>query len=403
MGDPERLRERFVEYCEIASPTGSERAMADRVAADLRAAGLTVTEDEAAGPARAGAGNLIARLPPAGRPIPGAEPECWVMLGAHLDTVPHSEPIRVVRDGDTFGSAGETILGADNKAAVAVLVELAIARAEAARAAEAAAAEEEAAGALFAGDESPAQAAGLELVFTVAEEDGLRGAKALDPGELRSRFGFVLDHASPIGEVIVAAPTHLRFRAEFEGRESHAGIKPEEGSSAIRAAAVAIARIEEGRLDPSTTANIGRIGGGTATNVVPGSCTFTGEVRSLDPERVAAYLSEVTTTCAEAAEAEGCELRMGSEEIFKGYRLNREASSLRVAEAALVAIGAEPVPRPTGGGSDASALIAQGFECLLLANGTEANHTSDESVTGENLDRALALCEALAERAVAEC
>src|SRR5690606_9427312 len=133
------------------------------------------------------------------------------------DTVPHEGPIEVIRDGDHFRSAGQTILGADNKAAVAVLVELAVAWAEAAGG----------------GDrlDVAGPPSGIELVFTVAEEVGLRGAMELDLEQLRSPVGFVLDHATPVGEILVSAPTHIRFRAEFSGVEAHAGIRPEEGHS----------------------------------------------------------------------------------------------------------------------------------------------------------------------------
>ena len=143
-----RLRDRFVRLCEIESPTGSERAVADAVLAELAELGVEAVEDEAAGPARAGAGNLVARLP--------GTSEKWLMLCAHLDTVPHDGPIEVGEQDGVFRSRGDTILGADNKAAVAVLLELA---------------------ARHAGDPAPM---GLELVFTVAEEDGLRGAKELE-------------------------------------------------------------------------------------------------------------------------------------------------------------------------------------------------------------------------------
>src|SRR5262249_45891974 len=151
--------------------------VADTVAAELRAAGLEVEEDGAAGPAGAGAGNLIARLPGRG--------DRWLMFCAHLDTVPHAGQVEVVEDEGVFRSRGETIPGADKKAAVAVF------RERAARAAEA-------------GAPPPV---GIELLFTVAEEQGLRGAKAFDTSSLRSRQGFALDHAGPVGEVIVATPT----------------------------------------------------------------------------------------------------------------------------------------------------------------------------------------------------
>ena len=214
-----------------------------------------MSEDDAAGPAEAGAGNLLARLP-------GRADE-WVMFCAHLDTVPHRGQVEVVDDEGVFRSRGETILGADNKAAVAVFMEL-VAR--------------------YANEPPPV---GIELVLTVAEEQGLRGAKAFDASVLRSRAGFVLDHAGPVGEVIVATPTQQKILADFMGVEAHAGIRPEDGSSAIAAAAAAIGRMELGRLDEGTTANVGLIEGGTSGNVVPGHCWIQAEARSLDTGRAA--------------------------------------------------------------------------------------------------------------------
>ncbi len=162
------------------------------------------------------------------------------MFCAHVDTVPHRGQVEVVDDEGVFRSRGETILGADNKAAVAVFMELVARHVE-----------------------RPGPV-GIELVLTVAEEQGLRGAKAFDAAQLRSRAGFVLDHAGPVGEVIVATPTQQKILADFIGVEAHAGIKPEEGSSAIAAAAAAVARMELGRLDEGTTANVGLISGGTS-------------------------------------------------------------------------------------------------------------------------------------------
>ncbi len=186
---------------------------------------------------------------------------------AHMDTVPHSDPIKVVLADGVFRSAGETILGADNKAAVAVLMELAA----------------------NARNEQPA--CGLELVFTVAEEEGLRGAREIDVSALRAPFGYVFDHATPIGEIITAAPTYNKVVAEFEGIEAHSGIRPEVGRSAIEAAAAAVGRMELGRLDEETTANVGVIEGGTASNVVAGYCKLVCEARSLYEEKVAAATS----------------------------------------------------------------------------------------------------------------
>ncbi|MDX6583017.1 MAG: tripeptide aminopeptidase [Solirubrobacterales bacterium] len=360
----QRLLDRFVRLCEIPSPTGSERAVADDVLAELRGLGVEVSEDGAAEPARAGSGNLVARVPGAG--------EGWVSFFAHLDTVPEPGTIEVELADGVFRSRGETILGADNKAAVTVLVELAARHAGA-----------------------PA-AAGLELVFTVAEEDGLRGAKELDLSGLRSQLGFALDHATPIGEVITAAPTYQRLVAEFEGLEAHAGIRPEDGHSAIEAAAAAVGAMRLGRLDPETTANVGLIEGGVASNVVAGSCRIDAEARSLDQGRVAEATAAMVDACTSGATEHRCDVDVDVTEIFRGYRQPSGSAAVKLAREALERCGIEPREVATGGGSDANALVARGFECVLLANGTADNHTPTESVAAARLPEMLAVCEAIA-------
>jgi tripeptide aminopeptidase len=367
-GRPEqRILDRFVRLCEIPSPTGAERVVADDVLAELRALGIDVIEDEAATAAAAGAGNLVARVPGTG--------EAWVSFFAHLDTVPEPGAIEVELADGVFRSRGGTILGADNKAAVTVLVELATRRAA-----------------------LPGRA-GVELVFTVAEEDGLRGAKELVLGGLRSPFGFVLDHASPIGEVIVAAPTYQRVVAEFEGLEAHAGIRPEAGHSAIEAAAAAVVAMPLGRLDAETTANAGLIAGGVASNVVAGSCRIECEARSLDESRASEATAALVDACTWAATENGCDVDVDVTEVFRGYRQASSNAAVRLASAALRHRGIEPREVVTGGGSDANALIARGYECVLLANGTEANHTPSESVGASRITEMLSVCEAIVELA----
>jgi len=355
------MLERFVRLCEIVSPTGEEREVADAVLDELRGLGVDAAEDSAATPARAGAGNLIARVP--------GRSDRWISFFAHLDTVPHEGPIRVTREDGTFRSVGDTILGADNKAAVTVLMELA---------------------ARHVRDPAPV---GLELVFTVAEEDGLRGAKELDIEALRAPFGFVLDHATPIGEVIVAAPTYKRLIAEFTGQEAHAGINPEDGHSAIAAAAAAVAGMKLGRLDEETTANVGLIEGGTASNVVAGHCRILGEARSVNGERAATVIGEMVDACTWAAGEQRCDVDVQVIEMFRGYRLDPKSESVRIASDALRMRGQEPQLVATGGGSDANALVASGYEAVLLANGTEANHTPQELVTEDAIVEMLAVCE----------
>lgn len=350
----ERVCEDFVRLCEIESPSRRERAVADAVAAELRALGLEVEEDGAGAETGSDCGNLLARLP-------GPEGARTVLLCAHLDTVPLSGPVEVLREDGAFTNRHDAILGADNKAAIVTIL-------GAAR--------------RLIRDGPPV---GLELLFTVSEEVGLAGAKAFDRGRLRSEFGFVFDHASPIGELIVAAPTYYRVEAHVHGQAAHAGIRPEAGHSAIQAAAAAVARLPLGRLDHETTANAGRIEGGTARNVVPERCWVELEARSLDADRASTVVSEMVDTFTDAAGEHECDLDVVVEELCRGYRLQRTAPPVAAAARALERLGIEPSYIATGGGSDANVFIAEGLTVLNVANGTERNHEPDERVTVEAL------------------
>ena len=363
----ERLLDEFAWLCGIESPSLRERPMADAVAEQLRACGLEVHEDASAAATGSDSGNLLSR-------IPGPEESRMILLCAHLDTVPLAAPVDVVREGGVFRNANEAILGADNKAAVAVL--LAVAR-------------------RLAAEGSPV---GVELLFTTTEELALRGAKEVDRAGLRSEFGFVFDHASPIGELIVAAPTYFRLEARFRGAAAHAGIRPEHGRNAIAAAARAISAMRIGRIDEGTTANVGTIEGGTAANVVAEHCRVELEARSLDDEVAGRLIGEMVDACSEAASDADCDVETLVEQLFRGYRLPRTALPVAAAAAALESVGIEPAYITTGGGSDANALVAAGLPVLNVANGTERNHQPDESVTTEALETMLDVALAIVEK-----
>jgi tripeptide aminopeptidase len=278
-------------------------------------------------------------------------------------------------------NANDGVLGADNKAALAVMLALAchIRR-----------------------EGSPVD---VELLFTVGEETALAGARAFDSSRLSSDFGFVFDHASPIGEVVLDSPTHFRIEASFRGAAAHAGIRPEQGRSAILAAAHAIAAMRVGRLDEQTTVNVGTIAGGSAMNVVPERCTVVAEARSLDESRAEAAVAEVVDRMHEAANLPQCEcdVDIAVQRTFSGFHLTAARPAVRVAEQALRACGHEPVRIVSGGASDANALLADGVEVVNLANGTERNHEPGERVSvaalEQMLDVALALLDAAAQAA----
>jgi tripeptide aminopeptidase len=365
-----RLQDIFAALCRIESPSRHERACADSVIAQLAALGIAVSEDDA-GPAIGGdCGNLLAR-------IPGAS-DHWILFCAHLDTVPLAAPVDpVVRDGG-WENANDGILGADNKAAVAVLLALAHRLAAA-----------------------PARS-GVELLFTVGEELALAGAKELEVGILRSRAGFIFDSAHPVGGVVVASPTHFEVTGELRGVAAHAGLRPENGRSAILAAARAIANMRLGRIDAESTTNIGTIEGGSAGNVVPDRCRVVGEARSLDParaEQLASELVECLTDAANDPECE-CDLDATMQRQFDGYRVRASSPELVLAFDALRDCGYEPHPISAGGGSDANALRGHGLAVLNLTNGTERNHEPTERVATAALDSVLDLALALVARSV---
>jgi tripeptide aminopeptidase len=356
------LGELFAALCAIESPSGREGECAERVSAELRAIGLAPNADAA--------GNLLASLPSVNGGIEGG-----VLLCAHLDTVPLTGPVDPVCEDGVWRNRHEAILGADNKAAVAVML-IAARR--------------------WVRELPPVP---VELLFTVGEEVALEGAKAFDASRLRSRFGYIFDHASPIGEIVLASPYYHRIVAELHGVAAHAGIRPEVGRSAIVAAARAIAAMPLGRLDEETTANVGTIVGGAGINVVPERCRVEAEVRSLDEAKVEALVSELVDHLTDGANAAECDLDVNVARLFDGFRIKPSAPEVQTAEAALRACGYAPQHIMTGGGSDANALIAAGFACVNLANGTERNHQPDECVSVQALEGMLDVTFALLDHA----
>ncbi len=392
------LHDIFADLCRIESPSGRERACAERIATELRALGIQVDEDGAAAAAGSDCGNLLARI--AGSPTAGdatagdptEERQC-ILLCAHMDTVPLQAAIEPVLREGFWENANEGILGADNKAAVAVL--LALARRL----------HRDRAGPHRPGAHPPEAGApvDIELLFTVGEERMLAGARAFDHTRLRSSFGFVFDHASPIGELVLSAPTHHRLQATFRGAAAHAGVRPEEGRSAILAAARAVADMRLGRIDAHTTANVGTIAGGSAINVVPECCSILAEVRAQREERAEEILAELLDCVHEAANLPECEcdVDVTVERTFTGYRTSPSAPAVRAAERALRACGYEPVRIASGGASDANALIAAGLTVVNLADGTERNHEPGERVSAAALEATLEIALALPAAAAA--
>jgi tripeptide aminopeptidase len=344
----------FLELAAIPSPSGEEASVAVAVTRYLEELGLDVEADPA--------GNLLARLQPSEAERNGGSP---LFLCAHLDTVPPQGEIepRVDEDGYVRNAAG-TILGADNKASVAVM--LAAAR-------------------LLLAERRPH--AGVELLFTVREETGLEGAQAFDQTRLEARRGFVYDSSGPIGDIVRSSPWGRTIDVVFKGRAAHAGLAPEEGRSAILAASRAIADLRLGRIDEETTANVGRIRGGSARNVVPERCELAVEARSRNQAKLADLVQEMVDGFAFAASVSECEVETRVGESYPGYRFRPDEPVFRLAWEAVERAGIAPRAVDSGGGADANVFNARGLACVNLANGMMHVHTPDERIAVADLER----------------
>ncbi|MBX5474728.1 MAG: M20/M25/M40 family metallo-hydrolase, partial [Thermoleophilia bacterium] len=241
--------------------------------------------------------------------------------------------------------------------------------------------------------------AGVELVFTPKEEVGLVGAAAFDHERLRARVGYVYDQAAPIGEIVLGAPWSRSLEVRFHGRASHSGMFPEEGRSAIQAAARAIADLRLGRLDDETTANVGVISGGTAGNIVPEWCTFLAEARCHDERKLAEVVQEMLDAFSFAATAADCEVEAQVRKSYTGYRLRRDEEAVRLAAAALERCGHEVSYALSGGGADANVFNERGRRCVNLANAMTDIHTPGERIAVADLEAMVDVTLALIEQA----
>jgi tripeptide aminopeptidase len=357
----------FVELAGVPSPPGEERAVADRVIDYLRGLALLVDEDDAGARIESTIGNLYSRVEPNGGGTP-------LFFCAHLDTVPPEGPLQPVVEDGVVRNAGGTILGADNKSAVAAMLE----------ATRRVLAENRPHG-------------GIELLFTPKEEVGLRGAAAFDHERLNARVGYVYDHAGPVGEVILGAPFQCKLDVAFHGRAAHSGMYPEEGRSAIAAAARAIADLRLGRLDDETTANVGSIRGGSARNIVPERCFFEAEARCHDERKLAELVEEMLETITFAGQLAECDVETQVDPSARGYRFKRDDEPVRLAAAAFDLVGVQPSYGLSGGGADANVFNERGLQCLNLANGMTDIHTPDERIAIADLERMVDVTLALVE------
>lgn len=356
MVNEKRLIETFVKLVKIDSISRKERNLADFLIEKLEDLGLDVIVDRAGEKVKSNSGNIIARLK---GNIKNAIP---IMFSAHMDTVIPGKNINPLCDGEKIVSSGKTILGADDKAAIATLLE-----------------------ALHILKENNFPHGDIEIVFSICEEIGLQGARNLDISELKSQIGFVLDAGGSVGKIITTAPSQNSLEIIIYGKSAHAGSNPEEGINAIQVAGFALSRMKLGRIDKETTANIGVISGGKATNIVPDKVTLKGEVRSRNEEKLEKYTGKIKQVIEDTAQEFKAKVEVEINKEYDCYNLSPDDRAVKIAIKAVKDIGLEPILCPTGGGSDANVFNKKGLSSIVLAVGMEKVHTVEEYILVKDL------------------
>jgi len=363
MINTERICDEFARQAAIESPSFKEATMADYLRQRFARLNATLTEDNAGEQIGSQSNNLIFR-------IAGTKPGAPLLLSAHMDTVGPTEGVKPTLIEGIFRSTGNTILGADDKAGIAEIIE-----------------------ALEVLREQQIDHVPLEIAITVCEEVGLLGAKHLDFSLIESKRGIALD-TTGISHVIHKAPAANRFTVQITGQEAHAGVVPENGISSILIAARAISRMQLGRIDIETTANIGVIKGGQATNIIPRQTILHGEVRSHNPDKLRQHTEqiigliedEVTKTRITVAGGE-VQATMTVElcNEYPSMHVDLQAGILKLISDAATAIDFPLQIKAAGGGSDANILNANGIQCVIMGTGMNKVHSVDEEVKVEDM------------------
>lgn len=355
MVNEQRLVDLFVRLVEIDSETGNEAKFKDYLIEEFAARGIKAIEDETASIVGGNAGNLLVR-------IPGTVAAKPLLFSAHMDTVSPGVGIKAVVEAEIIKSRGNTILGSDDKAAIAALLE-----------------------AYDVLKENNIAHPPLEFLFTVGEEQGLNGAKAFDYSVLESEIGYVLDAGGLPGTIIIKSPAQNEIDYQVYGKAAHAGINPEDGANAIKLAALAISQMPSGRIDAETTCNFGLIKGGKAQNIVADYCEIKGEARSLNREKLDNITKELVDTFNEIVKNGGGKPEVEVTFLYPEISLDSDDEVVQLAVKAVESIGLEPFITSTGGGSDASIINGKGIPCVNLGIGMQKVHTNEEFILVKDL------------------
>lgn len=353
--DTERLTSLLFDLCVTDSGSRRERQVADKLKPILSELGFTFMEDGAGAKVEGDTGNLLARLP-------GSGPGGPLLFSAHMDRVAGGFGVKPQLVGNCLKSDGTTILGADDAAGLAAILE-----------------------AVRVLRERNLDHPTIELAFTICEEVGLLGARNLDEGWFTAKAGFVLDGGGPVGQITVRSPHSARMTAAFRGKAAHAGVAPEQGISAVQMAALAVSRMRLLRVDAETTANVGSLVAEGPTNIVPETCRLMAETRSLVREKLDGQIDHMLEAMRTAAQELGGTVEVDVTRSYMGLNLGPETPAVARAMRAAEAIGVRPSLVSSGGGSDGNIFTAKGIPTAVMGVGYEEIHSTREQMPLEQL------------------
>ena len=369
----DRLHRTFCDLVKIYAPSGGEKDVAAYLKTALKRLGARVAEDTANEKTGGNSGNLIATFAANAEGLPS------LAFTGHMDCVENCQGIEPVLEDGVYHSAGDTILGGDDKAGVAAILE-----------------------ALTVMKETMIPHGKITVIFTIHEEDGLGGSKHFDKKYAEGiDFGYVFDSDGAPGTAVIQGPYAYSLTCTMHGKAAHAGVCPEAGINAIKMAAHAVSQIQSGRIDAETTANVGTIEGGRATNIVPDTCTIRAEARSLSEEKLKRVVDDMIAGFQSAEqEFPGGTAEVVATPVYYGFKVEETSPAIRLFRAACAACGATPVLETSNGGSDANWFNAGAFPAILCGCGMTNFHTNEECLAQKDLFGTAALIVSLIEESV---
>ena len=349
MFNEERLINNFLNMVKIPSPSLREREMADYLKNELMDLGLEIEEDNTASKIDGNAGNIIAVLRSPGKKK--------ILFSSHMDTVTPCDKIVPIMENGIIKTDGTSVLGGDDKAGIAAIIEMIRMVKES-------------------GEEHPE----IIAVFSVAEEIGLLGAQHFDLDKYKPDYAFIIDSGGEPGSAVIQTPFAAKGEIKIIGKTAHAGVAPELGINALTVASHAITKIKLGRIDAETTSNIGVVHGGQAVNIVMPEVSMMYEARSFKGERLDSLLAETFDIFEKTAKEFGAEFKNSVKKGYKGYKLEDGCEILNVFEKACLASGANFSKVSSGGGCDANIYSGKGIVSVNMGIGMGKVHTTEEFI-----------------------